>query len=98
MSVADNLRRNDESGTDEKERANFPFETIVGLSVISAIYEDNLEKIDIVDYRLISFDDRTLKIQVNFAQPSYISVDFVNKEQLEVRFLKTWFFIASDGN
>ena len=64
----------------------------------SSIYEDDLEKIHIDNFKLVSFERRTLKIQVNFAFPDYISVDSVDREQLEIRFIGTWFFVSLDGH
>ena len=62
MLVSENIERNDLSESDEKARAHFPFENVVSLNVKSSIYEDDLEKTEITDFKLISFEKRTLKI------------------------------------
>ena len=69
------------------------------MTVLSSIYEDeeDLEKIKIASYKLISYEKRTLKIKINFAQPRFISVDAADKEELRVTFVLNWFFLSEDG-
>ena len=98
MLVSEDMKTNNLSESDELARARFPFERVVNLLVKSSIYEDDLEKTHIDNFKLVSFERRTLKIQVNFAFPSYISVDSVDREQLEIRFVGTWFFVSLDGH
>ena len=67
---------------------------LIDLSVISSTdFEGAKEKIEIESYELISYQKKTLKLQVNFRFPEYISLNAVDPDRLRVFFKETWFFI-----
>ena len=73
-------------------------ERLIDLSVVSSrdydyMNDDDLDLLSIESYELISYENRTLKAQINFIHPNYISMNAADKDRLRVYFKETWFFI-----
>lgn len=70
---------------------------LLDLTVISNRDYRGHEKdvLDIESVEMISFEERTLKIQINFKHPNYISMNVLDKDKLIVVFRDTWLFIDS---
>ena len=68
---------------------------LLDLSIISNIdYEgSDIQKLDIKSYEMVSYEKQTLKIQVDFIHPEYISLNFEENDRLRVFFKETWFFV-----
>ncbi len=72
-------------------------ERLIHLSVVSNrdydYLNDDLDRLSIESYELITYENRTLKAQINFIHPNYISMNAADKDRLRVYFKETWFFI-----
>ena len=54
-----------------------------------------IDRLQIESFELISYEERTIKIQVNFLHPNYISMNQLEKDILIVVFTESWFCIDS---
>ena len=87
-----------ENGFPEDTVSQFSVDSIIALTVISSNYPAGSEFIAINDYNITSYANRSLEIQIDFANPSYISVDALDKDWLEIKFIKPWFFKDITGH
>ena len=60
---------------DDADVQSFPIEEIVALFVVSSHHDFDSDLISIADFKLIKFQDKILEIQIDFANPNYISMD-----------------------
>ena len=97
MLIEDNVKTDPESDDDEVARAEFPISRVIGLSVVSSYYDDDSsDKISIESYSLTSYEKRTLKIQINFLHPNFLSMDTNSKDKLRIFFIQPWFFMDEE--
>ena len=73
----------------------FSMDGLLDLIVVSSrdFEGDDIDRLSISSYELISYEKRTLKIQVNFLHPNYVSMNSAEKDKLRVFFKSTWFFL-----
>ena len=77
----------------EQATPMFLIESILHISVASSDDIEGSDRLRIESYEMISYEKKTLKIQVTFMFPNYISMNAVDKDRLRVSFRETWFFV-----
>ena len=82
-----------------EDRPNiFHIENLISVTVRSSRdYDGEREdRLSIESYELVSYQNKTLKVQVNFKFPEYISMNKLDLDRLRVLFKETWFFIDEE--
>ena len=71
---------------------DFPIEYIIDIKVVSLFFDNDSDIIQIDDYYLISYWNKTLEIQIDFRNPNHLSLNSINKDNIMISFEQPWFF------
>ena len=76
---------------------DFPIEEVLSVSVASQYYEYDSELISIDDFYLVSYVPETIEVQIDFLNPSFLSMDLSEKDELVIFFKEHEFFTDYAG-
>jgi len=71
--------------------------TVIGLRVTSDFYNEDDERIKLIDYKLSAFADSTIQIRVIFNRPESISVSMTAPELLLIDIRDPLVFVGADS-